>query len=153
MLQPTDMDFNFDSKAAVLGGIAKLTPAATQGESNIRIYCDEDAWVDPDIPATHGNRWSIVPDIETAGPTPNSERTKGEDQEWQDITNQVRMHVKTQGCATPDIPINAEMQFLRPSILPLDTATITVRYNRRLQNTPQQLRDSNFLSFRSVMLL
>ena len=73
-----------------MGGIGSFTRANDRESSDVRIYCDEDE-------TGPGKRWTLVPDIAN-DPNPNSGRTLGHDQEWEDLTNHVRRHPTTQGC-------------------------------------------------------
>ena len=77
-----------------MGGISGMTFEPDQHKSDVRIYCDEDE-MGP------GKRWTLVPDIAN-DPNPNSRRTLGTDQEWEDLSNHVRRTETTQGCKDAD---------------------------------------------------
>ena len=79
----------------VMGGIGSFRPTLDRVASDVRIYCDND-------PYGEGKRWTLVPDIDRDA-HPNSQRTFGVDQEWEDVLNAVGRTTISRGCQSPAI--------------------------------------------------
>ena len=98
--QPKTDQATHDEVQRVESGLGGFTLTSDRANSNLRIYCDDDAFGGQ-------NRWQPVPDDPTlpSGATQNSQRTYGIDQELYDPLNGIRMPLNLNqmpGCKDKD---------------------------------------------------